>query len=159
FRSSLDLKSDHTRTESIYKQFNNHEIMFHVSTLLPHSKIGRQQLERKRHIDNDIVAIVFQENQAIFNPECIASQFLHVYLVITPIYTDGTAFRRFNAFDFCSLARDNRFKSIEMYTEVIQDSIFDLIDSDKLRFASTTALTFSSEGQKRFHRDLYELKS
>ncbi|CAF1505329.1 unnamed protein product, partial [Rotaria sordida] len=136
FRSSLDLKSDHTRTESIYKQFNNHEIMFHVSTLLPHSKIGRQQLE---------------QNQAIFNPECIASQFLHVYLVITPIDTDGTAFRRFNAFDFCSLAQDNRFKSIEMYTEVIQDSIFDLIDSDKLRFASTTALTFSSEGQKRFH--------
>ncbi|CAF1278410.1 unnamed protein product [Rotaria sordida] len=57
------------------------------------------------------------------------------------------------------IAQDNRFKSIEMYTEVIQDSIFDLIDSDKLRFASTTALTFSSEGQKRFHRDLYELKS
>ncbi|CAF1491170.1 unnamed protein product, partial [Rotaria sordida] len=63
-----------------------------------------------------------------------------------------------NKYDSSS-ARDNRFKSIEMYTEVIQDSIFDLINSDKLRFASTTALTFSSEGQKRFHRDLYELKS
>ncbi|CAF2869108.1 unnamed protein product [Rotaria sp. Silwood2] len=46
-----------------------------------------------------------------------------------------------------------------MYTEVIQDSIFDLLDSDKLRFASTTALTFSPEGQKRFHSELHDLKS
>ncbi|CAF4882054.1 unnamed protein product, partial [Rotaria sp. Silwood1] len=57
------------------------------------------------------------------------------------------------------IARDNRFKSIEMYTEVIQDSIFELLDSDKLRFASTTALTFSEEGQKRFHSQLHDLKS
>jgi succinyl-CoA:acetate CoA-transferase len=46
-----------------------------------------------------------------------------------------------------------------MYTEVIQDSIFDLIDSGKLRFASTTALTFSKEGQIRFFEQLNELKS
>jgi acetyl-CoA hydrolase/succinyl-CoA:acetate CoA-transferase len=46
-----------------------------------------------------------------------------------------------------------------MYTEVIQDSIFDLIDSNKLRFASTTALTFSAEGQIRFFNQLNDLKS
>lgn len=62
--------------------------MFHVSTLLPHSKSERQQLERKRHIGNDIVAIVFQETETPFNPECITSQFLHVYLVVTPIEKD-----------------------------------------------------------------------
>lgn len=67
--------------------------MFHVSTLLPHSKSERQQLERKRHIGNDIVAIVFQEAETIFNPECIASQFLHVYVVITPQDKDGTQFK------------------------------------------------------------------
>jgi RAP1 GTPase activating protein 1 len=67
--------------------------MFHVSTLLPHSKVERQQLERKRHIGNDIVAIVFQEHETTFNPECIASQFLHVYLVITPLDTHGTHFK------------------------------------------------------------------
>ncbi len=85
----MDVKSDQTGTESVYEQFQNHELMFHVSTLLPHSKSERQQLERKRHIGNDIVAIVFQETETIFNPECIASQFLHVYIVITPI-NDGT---------------------------------------------------------------------
>lgn len=57
------------------------------------------------------------------------------------------------------LAQDKRFNSIEMYTEVLQDSIFDLLDSDKLRFASTTALTFSADGQKRFFNELHELKS
>ncbi|CAF3107369.1 unnamed protein product [Rotaria socialis] len=93
FRGGLDVKSDHTGTESVYEQFLNHEIMFHVSTLLPHSKSERQQLERKRHIGNDIVAIVFQETETIFNPECIASQFLHVYLVITPLDSDGTHFK------------------------------------------------------------------
>jgi hypothetical protein len=93
FRAGLDVKSDQTGTESIYEQFHNHEIMFHVSTLLPHSKSERQQLERKRHIGNDIVAIIFQETDTIFNPECIASQFLHVYLVVTPLDSDGTQFK------------------------------------------------------------------
>lgn len=67
--------------------------MFHVSTLLPHSKSERQQLERKRHIGNDIVAIIFQEKETIFNPECITSQFLHVYLVITPLNDDSTQYK------------------------------------------------------------------
>ncbi len=93
FRGGLDVRSDQTGTESVYEQFNNHEIMFHVSTLLPYSKIERQQLERKRHIGNDIVAIIFQENETIFNPECIASQFLHVYLVITPLDNHGTRYK------------------------------------------------------------------
>ncbi len=93
FRGGLDVKSDQTGTESVYEQFQNHELMFHVSTLLPHSKSERQQLERKRHIGNDIVAIVFQETDTIFNPECIASQFLHVYLVVTPLNHDGTQFK------------------------------------------------------------------
>ncbi|CAF0813542.1 unnamed protein product [Rotaria sp. Silwood1] len=93
FRGGLDVKSDQTGTESIYEQFRNHEIMFHVSTLLPYSKSERQQLERKRHIGNDIVAIIFQETETIFNPACIASQFLHVYLVITPLNNDGTQFK------------------------------------------------------------------
>jgi RAP1 GTPase activating protein 1 len=64
--------------------------MFHVSTLLPHSKSERQQLERKRHIGNDIVAIVFQEAETVFNPEWITSQFLHAYIVVTPLDLEGT---------------------------------------------------------------------
>lgn len=56
------------------------------------------------------------------------------------------------------LAQDNRFGRIRMYTEVLQDSVFDLIDADKLVCASTSALTFSSEGVARFHREIDDLR-
>ncbi len=59
--------------------------MFHVSTLLPYSKSERQQLERKRHIGNDIVTIVFQEENTPFHPSMIKSNFLHVFLVVQPV--------------------------------------------------------------------------
>ena len=43
------------------------------------------QLQRKRHIGNDIVAIVFQEDETPFVPNMITSHFLHAYIVIQPI--------------------------------------------------------------------------
>lgn len=47
---------------------------------------------------------------------------------------------------------------IRMYTEVIQDSIFDLLDAEKLEFASTCALTFSPVAEARFHESIAELR-
>ena len=46
--------------------FHKREVMFHVSTLLPYSESDKQQLQRKRHIGNDIVAVVFQEDNTPF---------------------------------------------------------------------------------------------
>lgn len=40
------------------------------------------QLQRKRHIGNDIVAIVFQEENTPFVPDMIQSNFLHAYVVV-----------------------------------------------------------------------------
>ena len=57
FKGGLDITSDDTGQESIYASYDNSEIMFHVSTLLPHSHKDTQQIERKRHIGNDRVAI------------------------------------------------------------------------------------------------------
>jgi RAP1 GTPase activating protein 1 len=59
--------------------------MFHVSTLLPHSTKDEQQLERKRHIGNDRVAIIFQEENTPFSPEMINSKLLQVFIVIQPV--------------------------------------------------------------------------
>ena len=56
--------------------------MFHVSTLLPYSKTNSQQVERKRHIGNDIVAVIFQEDNTPFAPDMIASNFLHAFIVV-----------------------------------------------------------------------------
>lgn len=72
FRGGLDVRTGTTGSHSIYRKFNNNEIMFHVSTLLPFNPKDKQQvsfigssphssqLERKRHIGNDIVVILFQ---------------------------------------------------------------------------------------------------
>ena len=43
---------------------------------------------------------------------------------------------------------------ISMWTEVIQDAIFDLIDAGRLACASATSLTPSPEGLKRFYRNI-----
>jgi RAP1 GTPase activating protein 1 len=69
----------------VYQVFHKREIMFHVSTLLPFSDSDQQQLQRKRHIGNDIVAVVFQEANTPFSPDIIASHFLHAYIVVQPV--------------------------------------------------------------------------
>ncbi|TVK90469.1 Rap1 GTPase-activating protein 1 [Bagarius yarrelli] len=82
FRGGLDVTHGQTGTESVYHTFHNKEIMFHVSTKLPYTEGDSQQLQRKRHIGNDIVAIVFQEENTPFVPDMIASNFLHAYVVV-----------------------------------------------------------------------------
>ena len=46
---------------SVYTYWRGIEIMFHVSTLLPYEKNDPQKLQRKRHVGNDIVCVVFLE--------------------------------------------------------------------------------------------------
>ncbi|XP_029990311.1 rap1 GTPase-activating protein 1 isoform X2 [Sphaeramia orbicularis] len=82
FRGGLDVTHGQTGTESIYTNFHSKEIMFHVSTKLPYTEGDSQQLQRKRHIGNDIVAIVFQEENTPFVPDMIQSNFLHAYVVV-----------------------------------------------------------------------------
>ncbi|XP_058487061.1 rap1 GTPase-activating protein 1 isoform X4 [Solea solea] len=82
FRGGLDVTHGQTGIESVYTHFHNKEIMFHVSTKLPYTEGDSQQLQRKRHIGNDIVAIVFQEESTPFVPDMIQSNFLHAYAVV-----------------------------------------------------------------------------
>ncbi|KAM4563106.1 rap1 GTPase-activating protein 1-like isoform 4-T4 [Odontesthes bonariensis] len=82
FRGGLDVTHGQTGTESVYCNYRNKEVMFHVSTKLPYTEGDTQQLQRKRHIGNDIVAVVFQEKNTPFVPDMIASNFLHAYIVV-----------------------------------------------------------------------------
>uniref|UniRef100_A0A671MS33 RAP1 GTPase activating protein n=1 Tax=Sinocyclocheilus anshuiensis TaxID=1608454 RepID=A0A671MS33_9TELE len=82
FRGGLDVTHGQTGSESVYHNFHNKEIMFHVSTKLPFTEGDTQQLQRKRHIGNDIVAIMFQDENTPFVPDMIASNFLHAYVVV-----------------------------------------------------------------------------
>ncbi|KAI4902343.1 hypothetical protein NFI96_014074, partial [Prochilodus magdalenae] len=82
FRGGLDVSHGQTGSQSVYTVFRNREIMFHVSTKLPFTEGDVQQLQRKRHIGNDIVAAVFQEEPTPFVPDMIASNFLHAYVLV-----------------------------------------------------------------------------
>ena len=44
------------------------------------------QLQRKRHIGNDIVCVVFLEaSDTAFSPACIKSHFLHTFIVVRSV--------------------------------------------------------------------------
>lgn len=53
---------------------------------------------------------------------------------------------------------DSPFENLSVYTEVIQDGMFDLIDAGKLTFASGTSITPSPDGLKRLYANLDEYR-
>ena len=82
--SPTDTVHDLTGLYSVYTNWRNIEIMFHVSTQLPYEKHDPQKLQRKRHIGNDIVCVVFLEaDNTAFSPACIKSHFLHTFIVVS----------------------------------------------------------------------------
>ncbi|CAD7080043.1 unnamed protein product [Hermetia illucens] len=95
YRGGLDIQNGHTGDTAIYEVFKEREIMFHVSTMLPYTEGDPQQLQRKRHIGNDIVAIVFQESNTPFSPDMIASHFLHAFIIVQPLEpnTENTRYK------------------------------------------------------------------
>ncbi|KAJ3631360.1 hypothetical protein MTP99_012489 [Tenebrio molitor] len=83
YKGGLDTVHDLTGLYSVYTNWRNIEIMFHVSTLLPYEKHDPQKLQRKRHIGNDIVCVVFLEaDNTSFSPACIKSHFLHTFILV-----------------------------------------------------------------------------
>lgn len=53
---------------------------------------------------------------------------------------------------------DSPYKNLTVFTEVIQDGMFDLIDAGKLDFASGTSLTPSPDGLKRLYANIKEYR-
>jgi len=84
FNGGLDTRGDNTTgTESVFTTFKGHDIMYHVATLLPYSAANTQQLHKKRHLGNDIVMIVFQdEGSEPYIPNCVKSQFIQIVIVV-----------------------------------------------------------------------------
>eukprot|EP01121_Diplochlamys_sp_Union-15-3_P022527 TRINITY_DN961_c0_g2_i9.p1 TRINITY_DN961_c0_g2~~TRINITY_DN961_c0_g2_i9.p1 ORF type:complete len:145 (+),score=19.96 TRINITY_DN961_c0_g2_i9:186-620(+) len=83
FLGGLDAKGNTTGTHSVFAEWRGHEIMFHVSTMLPQTDNNTQQLNKKRHIGNDIVLLVFQEEGCdYFLPTCVKSNYIQVTIVV-----------------------------------------------------------------------------
>ncbi|KAI7853327.1 hypothetical protein BDC45DRAFT_151923 [Circinella umbellata] len=78
----LDRRSGDSGEHTFVEDWKEHNIAYHVSTLIPSRQGDKQQVQKKRHIGNDIVCIVFAEGKQPFNPAAIKSQFLHVFIVV-----------------------------------------------------------------------------
>ncbi len=50
------------------------------------------------------------------------------------------------------------FSNIDLYSEVLQDAVLDLIDMGKVRVASGSAMTLSGKARERFFKELYRYK-
>lgn len=79
-----------TGRNSVYTKWQDYEIMFHICTMLPYSEYDSQQIERKRHIGNDIVLIIFQESKLYpIKLQSFVSRQNHVIVVVHSIDPDS----------------------------------------------------------------------
>ncbi len=77
YAGGLDTRDNSTGTHSVFNNFCGFDIMFHVSTMLPFTPDDPQQVERKRHLGNDIVLIIFQDGSGPpYKPTSISSNFI-----------------------------------------------------------------------------------
>lgn len=53
---------------------------------------------------------------------------------------------------------DDFFQEIQIYSEVLQDSVLDLIDIGKVRAASGSSLTLSEKARRRFFNEIYRYR-
>ncbi|KAI8340862.1 hypothetical protein BC941DRAFT_347507 [Chlamydoabsidia padenii] len=81
--AGLDTKSgdsgDYTYTSTWQDIY---QVTYHISTLIPSTSGDKQHIQKKRHIGNDIVCIVFVDGNKPFDPAAIKSQFLHVFIIV-----------------------------------------------------------------------------
>lgn len=90
YPGGLDVVHGQTGKYAYFTKFRDFDIMFHVSTCLPHVSGDDQQLEKKRHIGNDVVVIVFQDGDTPIAPASIKSYFNHVFIIVHPIRPEET---------------------------------------------------------------------
>ncbi|KAJ3306527.1 hypothetical protein HDU93_006183, partial [Gonapodya sp. JEL0774] len=86
FRAGLDVNNGQTGEFCLHTKWRDFEATFHVSTFLPFRPEDPQQIQRKRHIGNDIVCFVYQESPTIdFDLSSVKSNFLHVFVFVQPV--------------------------------------------------------------------------
>lgn len=108
----LDIQKGRSGTHSVYTRWREEEIMFHVSTLLPLYKKDPQQLERKKHIGNDRVVIIFKDGDKPHPPDSIASKTNQIMILIQ-VCPEAEAPDRNNTYYKVSVARKKTMPRFE----------------------------------------------
>ncbi|KAF9157131.1 hypothetical protein BG015_000024 [Linnemannia schmuckeri] len=87
YRAGLDVIGDTTGETSVYTNWNGYQIMYHCAPLMPFNPKDHHQVERRRFIGNDIVVIVFKENDddEQFDLSSVGSRQNHIICIVRPI--------------------------------------------------------------------------
>ncbi|RLN96299.1 hypothetical protein BBJ28_00009332 [Nothophytophthora sp. Chile5] len=79
-------KSLSNGTSTLYYASSHSEVIFHVVTMMPTKPSDPQQIDKKRHVGNDYVHIVWSDNATqVYDPSTITSHFNDVQIVIYPL--------------------------------------------------------------------------
>jgi len=82
YNAGLDTSANLDGSHSVYKTFRDFEIMWHVCPLLLYSDTNPQQIQRKRHIGNDVCVVIFDEADTPLEPSLLTSKFNHVQFIV-----------------------------------------------------------------------------
>jgi len=82
YNVGLDTSANLDGTHSVYTIFREFEVMWHACPLLLYSDNNPQQIQRKRHIGNDVCVLIFDEADTPLDPNLLTSKFNHVQLIV-----------------------------------------------------------------------------
>lgn len=61
------------------------QAVFHIATLMPTKDVDKQRCDKKRHLGNDFVSIIYNDSGEDFELGTIKGQFNFVHVIITPL--------------------------------------------------------------------------
>jgi hypothetical protein len=94
FSGGLDTRGDLTGEFSVFSKWQDYEVMFHVSTMLPCDQTDKQFVQRKRHLGNDVCLLIYSENErGTFVPSIVRSHFTHVVITVYPTDVEASETR------------------------------------------------------------------
>jgi hypothetical protein len=113
----LDKESDADGTHTYAWRDRITEIVFHVPVLMPTDLTNDPHcINKKRHVGNDHVNIIFNDSGLPFAFDTIPSQFNHVNIVITPEPSPAPAGRGEGDEGACSLPEKQQYFTIRTYS-------------------------------------------
>ncbi|EAY22795.1 Rap/ran-GAP family protein [Trichomonas vaginalis G3] len=85
FTGGLDNIGFSTGRKTCYYANMEHELMWHVSTLIETALSNGKNIYKKRHIGNDSIHVLWSEDLVEYDISMITSQFNHAHIVIYPL--------------------------------------------------------------------------
>lgn len=88
YDGKMDVKRFTNGRHSVYFSDKRNEVMFHVVPLMPTVETDSQQIIKKRHVGNDHVHVVWNENDREYDTGTISSQFNNAHVIIHPLQNE-----------------------------------------------------------------------